>query len=186
MNEMKNRLIYYILKEFQNEHDDHGDFQQVSRKDVFNILLEKEIVTKDQEPLFHRTVTMMSTRSLFYDEEQKEGITLLKHINGSNHILTDYGHLVCLMWDKDFGTYGRIIIDDVDQKLTIDKPCKVFISCGERDNESEIAFFLKEKIEENKDCKAFFWNQQSPGSSLSRPLLENIIDEIDKSDFVFV
>jgi hypothetical protein len=171
--EIKGSILYYILKEFQNHIKSDGNFEVQNRERIFDSLVEKGILTLDYKPLFLRIVTSIS------DGE----INLLHHTNGSDHVLTDKGNLICLAWSKDYGEINKIKIDNRDDKIPITKKCKFFISCGERDTESEIGDFLYEKLSENRDVRVYWWKSKYPNPFLPFTLADQIRKEIESSDY---
>ena len=87
-----------------------------------------------------------------------------------------------MSWEKDFKNYSRIVIDDLDKPITISKSCKIFLSCGDRDNESEVAQFLKLKMELNSGVFVYFWGQNPPSSMPHRSTPQDIEGEIKRAD----
>jgi len=179
----KSSFLYQILHEFQKHVDQNGGFEYVDRFDVLKELVSQGVIEKEKEPYYHRAVTTLST--LYYHKSTNVGPdnwTLLHHDNGSMHKITDLGYLVYLSWEKDYGERAQFEINYTNKDLSIEKPCKIFISCGFRDSEKEFGDFLYDKLESNK-VSVFWWGKKNPSQVRREDAWDQFRSEIEKCDY---
>jgi len=109
---------------------------------------------------------------------------VLDYHKGDDYYLSDDGHLTVLEWEDDFAfETDHVPIVDENAKIEINYPLKVFLSCGERDNENPIANWLKEKMEENPDVNVYWWHKDPTNPSSHRPVTTKLFDKIEDRDF---
>lgn len=168
----KTRLIYEILKAFMDNIDNDGNFQKTNSNDIFNQLKSRNIVSDSYLPFYKRILNTLAEKGFLYNQ------------NGTTFSLMDDGHLAVLEWEDEFSFETDYIpIVDEDAKIEIDYPLKVFLSCGERDNEYPIANWLKEKMEENSGVDVYWWHKDTTNPASHRPLTAELFDEINRRDF---
>jgi len=168
----KTRLIYEILKAFMKSIDTDGNFQQTNGNDIFNQLKSRNIIIDSYLPFYKRILTTLSEKGF------------LHHHTGTIFSLMDDGHFAIMEWEDDFSfETDDIPIINEDSTIYIDYPLKVFLSCGERDNEYLIANWLKEKMEANPNVDVYWWHKDPTNPSSHRPITAKLFDEIKSRDF---
>lgn len=168
----KTRLIYEILKAFMEQIDSAGNFLQTELNYVFGKLKSKNIVSDSYQPYYYRLLTTLAEKGF------------LNHHNGPFYSLSDDGQLAVLEWEDEFAfETDHIPIADENEKIKIDYPMTIFLSCGERDNEYPIANWLKEKLEENPNVDVYWWHKDTTNPSSHRPVTTKLFEEIEKRDF---
>jgi|GEM_PF-2607649 len=168
----KTRLIYEILKTFMNDIDTDGNFQKIDSTNVFKQLESRNIISERYLPQYKRLLATLAQKGFLY------------HQNGSIYSLEEDGQLAVLEWEDDFAfETDHIPIVNDHSKIELNYPLKVFLSCGERDNEYPIANWLKEKLEENPNVDVYWWHKDATNPSSHRPVITKLFEEIEKRDF---
>lgn len=168
--------VFYILKEFQTHIDDSGNFELIDWDIIFNSLVEKGIFSLSEKPMFRQITT-----SLAYS------VKLLYHQNGPKYKLLPEGNLAYLAGREKYGDksdISSIKIDNKNEILKIKNPCKIFISCGERENEFEIGDRLFKRLNENEDVEVYWWKEKNPNPNKDASFYEEMEHQIKESDLI--
>lgn len=168
----KTRLIYELLKGFMEQIDPDGNFRRTERNYIFEKLKSKNIVSDSDQPYYYRLVTTLVEKGF------------LDHHDGSFYSLSDNGQLAVLGWEDEFAfETDHIPIVNENTPIKINSPLKVFLSCGDRDNEYPIANWLKDKLENNPDVDVYWWHKDPTNPLSHRPVTTKLLEEIENCDF---
>lgn len=168
----KTRLIYEVLKAFMEKIDTDGNFQYIDGQEIFEQLKLKNVVSDSYLPYYKRLVTTLVEKGF------------LDRYLGPTYSLSDDGHLAVLEWADDFAFQTDYIpVVDENARIKINYPLRVFLSCGDRDNEYPIANWFKEKLEENPDVDVYWWHKDPTNPSSHRPVTTKLLEEIENCDF---
>lgn len=168
----KTRLIYEILKAFMEKIDPNGNFEGIDSNEIFRQLVSRNVISEIYLPQYKRLLTALDEKGF------------LHHKRESLYSLMDDGHLAVLEWEDDFAfETDHIQIINEKAKININRQLKVFLSCGERDNEYLMANWLKEKMEENHNVDVYWWHKDPTNPSSHRPITTKIFEEIENCDF---
>lgn len=168
----KVQITYEILKAFM-KFDNNGDFDHIGISAIFGELKSSNIVSDSYRPFFEKLISTLENKGFL-------------HHNKDLYWLSDNGYLIVLDWEADFASetdHIPIVDENAKIKIEINKPMKIFLSCGERDNEYPIANWLKEKLEEIDNVGVYWWHKDPTNPSSHRPVTTKLFNEIKNSNF---
>ena len=123
----------------------------------------------------------MSAQSMQFDIVG-EHRRLLRYIPRQNYILTPFGHLVCMSWEKDFSDETSFEINYEDVDFEIRTPCKIFISCGLRDREKPLGDFI-DKTLDSAGCETYWCGKGNPSQANRTETWEQFHGEIADCEY---
>jgi hypothetical protein len=168
----KTRVIYELLKAFMKNIDLDGKFIPNDMMKIFNQLKTKGIISASYQDYYMKLVTTLAEKGV------------LTHHDGHHYSLSDDGYLTVLEWEDDFASQtDHIPIVNENATIKINYPLKVFLSCGDKDNEYPIANWLKKKLEENSDVNVYWWHEDPTNPLSHRPITSKLFKEIEDCDF---